>query len=760
MKKLTAILILLLLIKAINAQTVGLVLSGGGAKGLAHIGVIKALEENSIPIDYIAGTSMGAIVGALYASGYTTDEMIKLFKSKEFYYWSTGALNENYKFFYNEGINDASILNFEVRVDSSFFKPLLPSNIVPTQQMDLAFLKIFAQANALSKSNFDNLFVPFRCVASDIQNKKQVLFRDGDLGETVRSSMTIPIYFKPLIINGTMLFDGGIYNNFPWKELYNEFKPKYIIGSKVANNTKPPKEEDILLQLENMIVGQTDYYIPDSLGILIETNLKEIGVMDFKKIDYIVNEGYINTKKYLNLIQYKVKVLDSTREERRKQFVSKLPIINIGDLKIVGLNDKQEKYILKTIKRKREILTLQKTEEKYYQIITDEFVKRFYPISKYDSSRKVFDLYVNSSVKKNLDVSIGGNVSSSSINQGFISASYSFFGRTATKLYSNIYFGRLYSSLNFSIKEKFPLRAPISFISSLILNRTDYYRSSNELFFEDVKPSYLIKNEAFANIEFNIPLNKDILVSNSFSFGVTNDKYYQTNSFLRSDTPDKTDFTFINTSFKLEKKTLNKKQYAYRGRNQYLKVNYIYGNEEHTPGSTSTQIDKSNFYKSWYNIKLYNESYHKIFSNNIWLGLLIEANYSNKPFFSNYTSTVLSTNGFNPTPHTKTIFINSLHTDKYLAFGVIPNIRIYNEFFLRVEGYVYQPFKEILKTENNIPIYGDSFKFYKLFGSLSLVLHTAAGPLSFSLNYYPNEVKEYYFIFNYGFIIFNRKGLE
>ena len=234
MKYLFTILTLLLLIESINSQTVGIVLSGGGAKGLAHIGVIKALEENEIPIDYIAGTSMGAIVGGLYSIGYTTDEMIELFKSKDFYYWSTGTLNEKNKYFFNESFDDASILSFEVNIDSSFLKPILPTNIIPTHQMDLAFLKIFTAANALCKSNFDSLFIPFRCVASDIQNKKQVLFREGDLGEAVRASMTIPLYFKPLIINGKMLFDGGIYNNFPWREMKDEFNP--LVSGYKSNN--------------------------------------------------------------------------------------------------------------------------------------------------------------------------------------------------------------------------------------------------------------------------------------------------------------------------------------------------------------------------------------------------------------------------------------------------------------------------------------------------------------------------------------------
>ena len=99
-KRAVILLLFAFLQPLLNGQSVGLVLSGGGAKGLAHIGVIKALEERRVPIDYVAGTSMGAIVGGLYAMGFTTGEMIRLFKSEEFSYWLTGDIDEEYRYYF------------------------------------------------------------------------------------------------------------------------------------------------------------------------------------------------------------------------------------------------------------------------------------------------------------------------------------------------------------------------------------------------------------------------------------------------------------------------------------------------------------------------------------------------------------------------------------------------------------------------------------------------------------------------------------
>ncbi len=762
MKYFITILVLLLLNQSIKSQTVGLVLSGGGAKGLAHIGVIKALEENDIPIDYISGTSMGAIVGALYSMGYTPTEMIEIFKSKDFHYWSTGEIDENQRFTANNNIDDASILTFEVRIASSFLKTVLPSHIIPTHQMDLAFLTLFASGTAVSNGNFDSLFVPFRCVASDIQNKSQVLFRNGDLGEAVRASMTIPLYFKPLTINGKMLFDGGIYNNFPWRELKDDFNPGYIVGSKVANNTKPPKEDDILLQLENMIVGQTEYEIKDSSSILLQTNLKDINVLDFDKIDDIVNEGYINTLKNIDKIKRKVvkrMSMDSLNTKRLK-FKKRLPELRFKSINLYGVNAKQKDFIQKSVKQKKEDFSVMTFKEEYYKLITDDYLKRLYPKAFYDSSSGFYDLTLKADLKRNVEIGLGGNISSSSINQGFISASYNYLGNTANRIYTNIYFGRLYSSLDLSYRLRFPWKLPLTLETSTILSRLDYYRSAGELFFEDVKPSYLIKNEGFGNISLSLPLNKNIILSNDFSFGGLDNEYYQTDNYTHTDTPDKTYFTFFNNSIKIEKKTLNRKQYSYRGRKMFLKVNYINGKEQHRPGTTSIDMVNTTKFHSWFNIKFYNESYHRIITNKVWLGVVIDANYSNMTFFNNNIATMLVTPSFSPTPHSKTIFFRNLRSDKYLAIGLIPNIRIFKEIYLRVEGYAYQPIKELLLNNKPTEISSTALKSIRLLGAVSIIAHTPVGPLSISLNYYPKENKEYYIVFNYGFILFNKKSLE
>jgi NTE family protein len=511
-----------------------------------------------------------------------------------------------------------------------------------------------------------------------------------------------------------------------------------------------------------MIVGQTDYSIEDSTSTVIQTVLKDITLMDFSKVDYIIHEGYLNTLKQIDSIKAKIKQRRTIEEVnlKRREFKMKLPKMKFCTVIFSGLQAKQKGYIERIVTNNSSKSKEINLQDIYYRLITDEFVKRLYPTAVYDEASGCFDVCFNSEVKKNIEVWLGGNISSSNINQGFVSASYYFIGNTANKIYANIYFGRLYSSVNLSFRKRMPYKLPVSLESSLIFNRIDYYRSASELFFEDVKPAYIIKNEAYGKFEFYLPLSKSVMFTNTISLGTTENEYYQIENFSHLDTPDKTFFTFVNNSIKLEKLTLNKKQYAYRGRKIFLKFNFIDGFEEHVPGTTSPDVSKSSSKHYWVNIKFYNESYHRIISNRFWLGVLFEANYSNKPFFNNSTTTLLVTPNFSPTPHSKTLFLKNLRADKYFALGLMPNIRLSKELFFRVEGYSYQPVKELLIDSKPTEIFSSAIKSLKFLGSVSLVLHTPVGPLSLSFNYYPKEVKEYFVIFNYGFIMFNRRALE
>ncbi len=275
-------------------EKIGLVLSGGGVSGMAHIGVIKALEENEIPIDFITGTSAGAFIGAMYACGYSAKEMETFILSEDYQKQVYGILKDNQRFYFREKDYNSSLINLEFSKDSLFFRSL-PINLISPALLDFSLMKFFSTVNS-SMSNdkkFDSLFVPFRCVASDVANKKSVIFSDGDLNKAVRASMTYPFYLNPINVDGTLYYDGGLYNNFPSDVMYNDFNPDYIIGSNVSSNSPPPDEKDLIGIVTNMLVSHTNFKLPCNEGILIEPKVN-VKTFEFEKVKIaIYGEKYL-----------------------------------------------------------------------------------------------------------------------------------------------------------------------------------------------------------------------------------------------------------------------------------------------------------------------------------------------------------------------------------------------------------------------------------------------------------------------------------
>ena len=281
LKNITLLLLLVILSLNLAAQEVGLVLSGGGSPGIAHIGVLKALEENDIPIDYITGTSIGALIGGMYASGYSPDEMIHFFKSPDL----------------------KKMKRYEIRFPKKF---VIPTHIIQSQKIQNGLEKLTGQATKHSVGNFDSLFVPFRCVASDVYRKESFVFSHGNLATAMRASMTFPFIFEATKVDNRLLFDGGIYNNFPVDVMQQSFHPDFMIGSVVAYNPPQADPNDILMQLQNMVVNNTNYSIPDTLGMVLNFDLKKKSMFDFSEIDSLVKIGYVETIKQIETIKMKI----------------------------------------------------------------------------------------------------------------------------------------------------------------------------------------------------------------------------------------------------------------------------------------------------------------------------------------------------------------------------------------------------------------------------------------------------------------------
>ena len=443
-----------LFFSTVSAQKVGLVLSGGGAKGLTHIGIIRALEENNIPIDYVTGTSMGAIIGSLYAMGYSPDDMEKLIKSEDFKRWYSGGIQEKYIYYFKRNPPTPEFINIRVSLKNPLHKvktQFLPSSVVDPLQMNLAFVELFGQATALCRGNFDNLFIPFRCVASDVYNKRPIIFKEGDLGDAVRASMSFPGMFKPIEIDSVLAYDGGIYNNFPVNVMTEDFHPDIIIGSVVSSNPGKPQEGDIIGQLESMIMQKTDYSVPDSTGILMTFKYDDVSLMDFNRFDELHDIGYKRTMELMDSIKNRISRRMDYRllEKERMAFKKKMPEFRFRNIIIHGANDQQKKYIRKEFHSEEDgTFSLEELRKGYFRLMSsDNMISEIIPHAVYNPYENDFNLDLKVRMKDDLSLRVGGNVGSNGANQVYIGATYHNLNNLSKEFSLDGQLGQIYNNL-------------------------------------------------------------------------------------------------------------------------------------------------------------------------------------------------------------------------------------------------------------------------------------------------------------------------
>ena len=749
------------------SQRVGLVLSGGGAKGMAHIGVIQALEENGIPIDYVAGTSMGAIVASLYAIGYSPEEMVTLMQSEDFMSWYKGqVLEKDQTYLFRR---EPSPEMFSLWLHSKGLKPNVPTSFIPSYQMDLAVLELYSAADAAAKGNFDSLMVPFRCVASDIVKKKQVVSRDGNLGIAVRASMSYPFYFKGIKKDSTILFDGGFYNNFPWDVMVQDFNPDFIVGVKVSGNPKNPDEDNIFTQIESMLMFETNYDLPADKGVMIDIKLDNVSLLDFGKVLQLAGSGYKNTLQKMDTIRARVGDRRVSRGEvngKRLAFRNRMPELRFKNVNISGDVSRLQNSFLGRMVRgdKHETMNFQQVKRHYFRTIASNNVNVFFPWATFIDSTGLFDLNVRVTRAAQFRVALGGNLSSSSLNQLYLGLEWHHFANNMGFAYANMNIGRYFMGGRIGWRGYFDVY-PLFFyeVEGNIL-QYDYYTGAQDLVFFDKRPSYLQEADRYGRLSFGVPLSdrQNINVKLGFSAGALRDDYFEVQNFTSSDTTDQTRFNYYSPQFIIERNTLNYRQYATLGKKQHVSVRYVTGKEKHIAGNLSknnmSMGRETNNSHQWVGARLLSESYFSI-SNHFSLGAYIDAVFSNKSAFGDYFSTMLSLPAFAPTPHSSSIFLPRYRANVFMGLGLMPTVCFTNKIILQAGGYVFQPYRYILSVGDEVsyskPL---SSRAYMALGAL--VWHTAIGPLSLSANYYSNAETNWYFQLNLGYLLFNKKGLN
>ena len=754
----------LLLLPFVQAQKVGLVLSGGGAKGMTHIGIIRALEENNIPIDYITGTSMGAIIGSLYAMGYSPDDMEALLRSEDFKRWYSGQVEPEYGYYFKQNRPTPEFFNIRFSFkDSLHIKPqILPTSMVNPIQMNLVFVELFARATAACSGDFNRLFVPFRCIASDVYNKKPLIMRRGDLGDAVRASMSFPFVFKPIEIDSVLAYDGGIYNNFPTDIMREDFKPEVIIGSVVAANPGKPKENDLMSQLENMIMQKTDYTLPDSLGIIMTFKYDDVSLLDFDRLQELHDIGYNRTISLMDSIKGRIHRRVSAENVRLRRLVyrSNLPQFRFRDIYIEGANPQQQAYIKKEFHDEdHEVFTYEDLKRGYFRLLSDNMISEIIPHAVYDSENDLYSLHLKVKMEDNFSVRMGGSVSTTSSNQIYLGLGYQDLNYYSKEITLDGQIGKVYNNAQLMAKIDLPTRIPTSYRLIASLSTFDYYKK-DKLFSKNDKPSFNSKDERFVKLMVALPFLANKRAEISIGYGKLQDNYFQSSVInFDKDRSDRSTYNLLGGAIGFYGSTLNARQYATKGYFEKLVAQVFSGKEKFIPGNPMETSVTTKERQSWLQISYMKYAYHTM-SPKFTLGWMAEMLYSSKNFSENYTATMLQAADFSPTPHSKLMYNEAFRANQFLAAGIKP-IFVFNDMFqFRSEFYGFVPIFPIKKNALNKAYYGKAFSRFEYIGEISVICQLPFGAISAYVNHYSSPKKEWNVGLTLGWQLFNYRFIE
>jgi Predicted esterase of the alpha-beta hydrolase superfamily len=324
---------------------IGLTLSGGGAKGLAHIGILKAIDSAGLKVDYITGTSMGAVVGALYAAGYSGKEIEKIANDID---WN--AIFNNNPQYSDIALREKDEFGgYLLEVPIKYFRPALTSGFMDPEGVWTEFLKILYPVYRVK--NFHKLSIPFECVATDLETGKPVMLSTGELAQAIRSSMAIPTVFTPIAYQDKILVDGGLVQNFPVSQV-KKMGADYVIGvslySGLLNRNQIKSALNVMDQITSYVDADDEVKQKSMCDILIMPPMGDYNAASFgdsKEIIRIGNE--MGAKMYpkfkqladsLNAIQH----IDYNPYTRFKSE----PPVTLDTIEVVGISETTRKQLL------------------------------------------------------------------------------------------------------------------------------------------------------------------------------------------------------------------------------------------------------------------------------------------------------------------------------------------------------------------------------------------------------------------------------
>ncbi|MDR0430975.1 MAG: patatin-like phospholipase family protein [Tannerellaceae bacterium] len=542
-------------------KRVGIVLGGGGAKGFAHIGVLKVLEEADMPIDYIVGTSIGAIIGGLYAIGYKATEIDSLVRQQDWMDLLGDKIERSYKTFPEKENSERYVLSLPFGKDK---KDRLISGVIKGQNIENLFSNLTVGYH--DSVDFDSFPIPYACVAVDVVSGKEHVFRGGNFPLAMRSSMSIPAVFTPVRMDSLVLIDGGISNNYP-ADIALQMGADLIIGVDLGTSDLKTLDKintpgDIIGQFVALFGHEKYDKNKKETDLLLRPDMKPYHAASFGRdaIDTLISRGEQMARQHWNDIQALKKQAEKEDDEKRKtggvlrpRPVNPQDTFYIRAITFEGVEPRDEKWLAKISGLKEHsFITLEKLQEALSIVVgTDMYSHVSYKLT----GNNPYTLHLMTEPKTISSFNLGVRFDTEEIAAGLINATFEHQARNRSKL---AFTGRLgktsYARLDYSL-ERIPLRS---------LNLSYMFRYQDlDLFTRGVKTRNTTYTHHLAELSYSDMNWLNFRVKAGLRY-----EYYDYNSFLY--TGETHDYTvkpegFISYFASTHLETLDKAYFPKRG---------------------------------------------------------------------------------------------------------------------------------------------------------------------------------------------------
>lgn len=691
-------------------QSVGLVLSGGGARGIAHVGVIQALEDNDIPIDYVAGTSMGAIIGALYCCGYTPEQMMELLTSQYFANLSTGSIDPSLEYYFMREAPTPRMFDVPLGNTAAPDSVFNPQSLINPLPMDFGFMEIFGAYTAQCGGDYSRLMVPFRCVASDVEARRPYVMRGGSLAASVHASMSFPLIFQATRIDGTILYDGGIYDNFPVDVMRRDFAPSVVLGVDVGTPSKG-EPNSFMRQLDLIVMEPQDKNIPEEVGMRLHVDVSEYGLLDFPLARRIYKAGYDCAMAAMDSIKARIpaRTRPEVRRLRRSMFKSATPYLRFDSVGVSGGTPQQNEYVRYLFHAPKGCDTIGSNQARlaFYRALSSGKFAMLHPVAHYNDSTGLFSLDITTQVKSRFSAGFGGYITSTNNSFLYLSARYRSLSFSSVNTSVEAWIGQSYIAgmLRGSLFMHTPLPSALFFEASAQRRR---YPSTDRIFYNDDQPSAVAAHQYYGKVGFSLAAGR----SGALDIGIGAAHIY--NSFY-GHISEIEDFKAGRDGIKLNlgqifasysRSTLDNIGYPTSGASLRAGIALL-GGQSHFRSRTMLLVPSHNR-SIWWGRAAIDWRHYFPLSHKWALGVEASTVITTIPLLDCYYAAKSLSPVFTPTPSSNNNFHAGYRNNSYLAAGVVPVWIIREGLTLRCNAYAYVPWRRIMENPDGSARYSHS----------------------------------------------------